>query len=333
MVDKQYPPISVVMPVRNEEAYIERSLTAMLEQDYPGELEVLVMDGQSTDRTREIVAGIAARDPRVTLLANEERIPPAAMNQALREVRYAVIARMDGHSVAPPHYLRLCYDLLDSRKADCAGGRWNYAGETYIARAIGAAMESRFGTGTADWRGAVEVRAADTVPYGMWRLETLVKLGGFDVPSYPNEDYELAYRLRAAGGTIFYSPDIYVTYYSRKNLGDVWWQYFRYGIGKTMVLRKHPRSFRLRQGMAPLLVAGLVGGGIAAWFGPIWQWLYVSTVSLYLMLVILFSIRQAARRGWRYLPMLPLIFMILHVAWGVGFWVGVGKWMAGGREA
>ncbi len=328
--DSDWPPISVVMPVRNEAAFIARSLGAMLAQDYPPDrVEIIVVDGQSDDDTRRIVAGIAARDPRVRLLDNPRRIIPAALNLGIQAARYPLIARMDGHTIAAPDYLRQCGRAMAESGADCVGGRWEYTGEGWAGRAIAAAMESRFGVGTSRWRGAAASGEADTVPYGFYRRERLLALGGFDETYLTNEDYELNYRLRAAGGCIVYSPDIRMTYYVRPGLLALGRQYFRYGYWKVRMLGQHPRSLQPRQLAPPLLVAGLVTGAILQAAGGFWRLLYIMALGIYLLLVMLFSLRQAARHGWRLLPAIPLVFLILHLAWGLGFWYAF--WQTGWR--
>lgn len=326
MSEQAWPPVSVVMPVRNEAEFIERSLGAMLGQDYPGEIEVIVVDGMSDDDTRAVVGRIAARDPRVRLLDNLRRIVPAALNIGISAARHPIIARMDGHTQASPDYLRKCIHLIQTSGADGVGGRWDYAGLTYTSRAIGAAMESPFGAGTAAWRKADAPRDVDTVPFGVWRRADVLRLGGFDERLVRNQDYEFNYRLRAAGGRIRYSPDIVTTYYSRKNLLALGRQYFQYGVWKARVLKMHPGSLRLRHLAPPLFAAGLVIGAALLPFGALWRWLYGGALAVYGLLALGFSLLQAARHGWRYLPVLPAAFFILHTAWGFGFWAGVWRW-------
>lgn len=322
-----WPFISVVMPVRNEAGFIAHSLGAMLGQDYPPDrLEVIAVDGQSDDGTREIIAGIAACDPRVRLVDNPRRIIPAALNVGIRAARHPLIARMDGHTIAAPDYLRRGVEALVASGADCVGGRWEYAGEGWMGRAIAAAMESRFGVGTGRWRGPA-AGEADTVPYGFYYRERLLALGGFDEAYLANEDYELNYRLRASGGRVFYSPAIRMTYYVRPSLIALRKQYFRYGHWKARMFRQHPRSLRPRQLAAPLLVAGLVAGAALQTAGGFWRAAYVTVVGLYLLLAVVFSLRQASRRGWQLLPGILTAFLVLHLAWGMGFWHGVWRWM------
>jgi succinoglycan biosynthesis protein ExoA len=331
MTAREWPSISVVMPIRNEAAFIARSLGAMCAQNYPGEVEILCVDGMSDDGTREIISRMAANDERIRLIDNPKRTTPTALNIGIHEARHDLVARMDGHTIAPPDYLQRCVEILIETRADCVGGRWEYVSETFIAGAIAAAIDSRFGVGTAQWRGAKTAGETDTVPFGLWRRERMLALGGFDETLVRNQDYEFNYRLRAAGGHIYYSPEIVSTYYSRQGLGTLWRQYFQYGLWKARVLQIHPDSFRWRHGAAPLFVAGLVVGAILSLFGGLWRLLYGAALLVYLALAAFFSIRQAARHGWRYLPLIPLVFVILHVAWGMGFWVGVWRWWLRGE--
>lgn len=326
MVLKKYPGVTVIMPIRNEAAFIERSLGAMLAQDYPGEIEIICVDGMSDDGTRDIISCMAANDGRIRLLDNPKRITPTALNIGIHEARYEFIARMDGHAVAPLNYLRRCVEVLHHTGTDCVGGRLEYVTETFVAGAIAAAMDSMFGVGTAQWRGAKTAGKTDTVPFGLWHRERMLALGGFDETLIRNQDYEFNYRLSAVGGRIYYSPDIRVIYHSRQTLRALWRQYFQYGVWKARVIKMHPASFRWRHGVAPFFVAGLAVGAALSLFGGLWRVLYGAALVLYLVLTAFFSVRQAARHGWRYLPVIPLVFVILHTAWGTGFWVGVWRW-------
>jgi succinoglycan biosynthesis protein ExoA len=315
----QYPPVSIIMPILNEADYIERSLSAMLNQDYPGQIEVLCIDGMSDDGTRDIVLQMANDDARIRLIDNPKRIIPAAVNLGFREASFDLVARMDG-------YLSRCIVALEKSAANCVGGQWIYVGDTFITRAIGAAMDSQFGVGTAMWRGGSQPGEVDTVPYGMWRRSKVLELGGFNENVQINEDYEFAYRFRSAGNIIYYSPDISTEYHPRQSLSALWRQYHKYGLWKARVLKLHPDSFRLRHGIAPLFVAGLVIGAILS---PLWwgfRWIYGRAVLLYLLLSLIFAAQQAARHGWQYFPLIPLIFAILHLSWGIGFFVGVWRW-------
>lgn len=327
MADADLPTISVVMPVRNEAAFITLSLGAMLQQDYPAsKIEFLVVDGMSEDGTRDIVEQMAAADARIRLVDNPRRIIPAALNVGLHAARNEFVARMDGHSIAAPDYLRRCVQVLRASGADNVGGRWDYVGDSYVGSAIAAAMDSRFGVGSSRWRGSEAGGEADTVPYGFMRRERMLELGGFDERFLANEDYEFNYRLRSSGGRITYSPTIRMAYHVRPSLATLWRQYRNYGFWKARTLRVHPASVQLRQLVPPLFVLGLVTGWLLLVLGAPWGWLYLAGVGAYVFLALLFAARQATRHGWRLFLLIPPVFATLHVAWGTGFLVGVVRW-------
>lgn len=312
------PLVTVVMPVYNEERFIDRSLDAVLRQDYP-RLEVLVVDGRSTDRTPQIVKAAAERDSRVRLLDNPGRIQSRALNLALNAAQGDVIARVDGHTIIAPDYISRCvYHLLETG-ADNVGGPQSFAGTTPMGRAIAAAYRSAFSVPS---RFTISQQAlyVDTVYMGAWPRSLFERVGLFDEELAANEDYELNYRIRKAGGRIYLSPDIRSDYYGRQTLGALWHQFFQYGRGKFRVLVKHPASARPRHVVAPAFVAVLVIGGLLAplsrWMARLWLLVLVS----YSLVNVIVSIRQAARNGWGLLPRLPLVFACIHLAWGSGFW-------------
>jgi cellulose synthase/poly-beta-1,6-N-acetylglucosamine synthase-like glycosyltransferase len=322
----QWPPVTVVVPARNEEAYIETSLGALLDQDYEGELEFLVVDGMSDDATCQIVKRMREVDPRIRLVPNPARITPAALNLGAREASHTLITIVGAHTLAPRDFVRQCVLEQQRSNADLVGGTITVEGRTYLAQAIAVGMESMFGVGTAAWRGAAMPRDTDTVPFGLVERERVIELGGFDETLVRNQDYEFNYRLRQSGGRIRYSPKITTVYYSRQNLRTLWRQYFQYGVWKARVVQMHPKSLQLRQMVAPLFVSGLLVGGLLVPLGAIWRWIYAVALGAYLMLALFFSAQQARRRGWRYFLVIPLVFLTMHVAWGLGFLVGVWHW-------
>jgi len=319
------------MPVYNEAAFIERSLGAVLAQDYPAErVEVLVVDGGSTDTTVSLVAVMAARDPRVRLLANPGRIQARAMNVGLDHAQGDVIVRVDGHTVIAPDYVRRCVECLETTGAQNVGGPQRFEATTPLGRAIAAAYRSPFSVPS---RFTVSQRAevVDTVYMGAWPRTVFDHVGRFDESLAVNEDYELNYRIRRAGGRIYLSPDIRSRYYGRQTLGALWRQFFRYGAWKCRVLAQHPRSARPRHLVAPVFVAALVGGGLLGVFSRPIRRLWATVVGLYLAANGLASAREAARGDWALLGRLPLVFTTMHIAWGSGFWAAALRRFARGQ--
>ena len=324
MSAENYPFVTVIMPVYNEEAFIARSLGAVLAQDYPPErFEILVVDGMSQDATRRVVQSLPNAQ-RVRIIDNPQRMQAAAMNIALPYAKGEVIVRVDGHTIIAPDYLRACVRALQNTGAWNVGGGMHPVGETPMGKAIAAAGRSAFAVPTA-FHVSQQPAYTDTVYMGAWWRWALERVGGFDPNFAINEDYELNYRIRAAGGKIYFSPEIRSDYHCRQTLAALWRQYYRYGIGRVQTLRKHPRSLRARQLAAPLFVAGIFGGALIAPFNAALRALWLLGLALYGVGNLFFSWRTARRHGIDHLPRLPLVFLTIHTAWGLGFWRGVLK--------
>ncbi|WP_198299644.1 glycosyltransferase family 2 protein [Tumebacillus avium] len=314
------PFVTVIMPVRNEEPYLAGCLDSLFATDYPIErLEMLVIDGNSTDRTREIAADYQQRYPCLRLLDNPQQLQVAALNIGIQQARGEIIMRMDAHTEYPSDYIRLCVTLLLASRADNVGGVLEAAGRTYFGKAAALAVTSPFGAGDAKYRTATREAWVDTIFPGVWRKEKLLALGGFSEAWEVNEDYELNCRLRAEGGKLLLSPVISCRYYVREEIGALARQYFRYGHWKVKTLVVHPDSLRWRQLAAPLLVLGLAVSALIAWWWPV---LGMLLPALYLLANLVAS----APKGWRYLPVLPLVFLTIHLGWGIGFLSGICKW-------
>lgn len=316
--------VSVLIPMRDEEASIARCLDSVLVNDYPQDrLEILVIDGMSRDRSREIVRGYAGSYPLVRLLDNEKRIIPTALNVGIREAQGDVIIRMDAHTVYASDYVRRCVKLLETTEAASVGGLQRAVGTGYRSRAIALATTTPFGIGGAPFRHTEGILWVDTVYLGAWRKSTLVELGGFDESWLVNEDYELNVRLRQAGGKILLSPDIRCWYHVRPTLRELARQWLRYGFWKVKTLVAHPESLQGRQLAPPALVAALV---LSLGLLPLRWPLGIVVPVLYLCANLVAAVWTAARRGWNYLPLLPLAFATIHLSWGAGFLAGLIKW-------
>jgi glycosyltransferase involved in cell wall biosynthesis len=315
--------VSVIMPVHNEVQFLPRCLDSLLANDYPGELvEVLVADGMSTDRSREILADYARRFPCIRVFDNPGRTAPAGLNLAIRQARGDIIVRVDAHTVFAPDYLRQCVHLLRTTVASNVGGPQRSAGCDYESHAIAIATTSRFAAGDAKFRFSNEQAWVETVYLGAWWKQTLLELGGFDEDWVVNQDFELNHRLRLAGGKILLSPTVKCQYFVRPSLFALAKQYFRYGLWKVKTIKAYPESLRWRQLIAPAFAAALLALLLVSeWTGlpALFLALFYSSANL------LASAACAKKHGWRYLPMLPLCFATLHLAWGAGFWAGLFK--------
>lgn len=318
------PFVSILIPVRNESAHIEKVLQAVLGQDYPANLlEVYVMDGHSTDNTKILVADFQQRFANVYLIDNPQRIVPAGMNLALVRARGDIIIRVDGHTIIAPDYVRQCVSAIQDSGADNAGGKMSPVGRTPFGQAVVIATSSPFGIGNARFHYSDQVEWVDTVYLGAWRREVFQRVGLFDEEMVRDQDDEFNYRLRASGGRILLDPRIRSTYTVRSTPRALWKQYFQYGYWKVRVLQKHPRQMSPRQFVPPLFVLALLLGLAGSAFSPPGRGFLALIVGLYLLADLAAALLTSARRGWKHLPRLPLVFAILHLSYGCGFLAGL----------
>lgn len=328
-----HPLVTVVVPMRNEAAGIVDCLASILASAPPGhDLELLVLDGQSTDHSAQLVQQLAQRDSRVILLDNPARLQADAFNIGLAAARGRYLVRMDAHTLYEANYIAESVRLLEETGAANVGGVQRATGTNPTSRAIAAAVSSRFAAGDAAYRHATEPAWVDTVYLGAWRTSTLRELGGMRPGWAVNEDYEMNVRLRAAGGRIYLSPTIRSTYFVRGSLAKLARQYLRYGFWKVRTLRMHPGSLRWRQLVAPAFALSLLLTPLTVLlFGPA---LGVLHLVAYAVANLIASLLVASRTEWRHLVRLPLIFLVVHAGWGFGFLAGWCYWpLKGPREA
>ncbi len=347
--NRQLPFVSVIMPIRNEAAYIERSLSAVLAQDYPADrMEILVVDGMSDDGTRELVRQIGAkvpppstshqlsatsyRPPPIRFLDNPSRIVPTALNIGLRHARGDIIIRVDGHCEIPHDYVGRCVEGLQNYSAECFGGQLETVGETWTARATALAQSSPFGVGNARFRtGSKDPMQVDTVAFGAYRREVFERIGSFDENFLRNQDYEFNHRLIKAGGRIFLTPELRTVYYVRSTLSKLWRQYFQYGYWKVQTLKKHPDSLKVRQLVPPLFILSIIAGIIAGlWKGQ--MVLLGSILTVYLISALTAATFAVSKRNHLHTSVVGcirlaitvvVVFAVLHLSWGMGFLWGV----------
>jgi succinoglycan biosynthesis protein ExoA len=318
--------VSILMPTRNEAAFIERSLGAVLAQDYPHDrMEVLVADGMSTDSTREIVLRMqASSDVPVTIVDNKGRIAPAGLNAALRRARGDVIVRVDGHCRIARDYVARCVECLRDRGVAGVGGPIETIGDNSVSEAIAFAMSSTFGVGGSAFRTIKDREIlVDTVAFPAYTRQALELAGPFDEELIRNQDDEYNYRLRELGGEILLSPKIRSQYFSRNSIRSLWRQYYQYGFWKVRVMQKHHRQMRPRQFVPPAFTAILSASALLATFSLIGRWVLSLVCAAYLITNLRATLWLAIKHGWRFLPLLPLVFATLHLSYGFGFLSGL----------
>jgi cellulose synthase/poly-beta-1,6-N-acetylglucosamine synthase-like glycosyltransferase len=315
------------MPIRNEAAFIERSLAAVLAQDYPPDrLEVIVADGLSTDGSRQIVQTLQTQHENLRLLDNPGRITSAGLNACLAQARGEILVRVDGHCEISRDYVRRCVEHLRSDGIDCVGGPLETVAETNPGQGIALAMQSPFGVGGAAFRiGAKKTMLTDTVAFPAYKRSVIEQAGPFDEEMRCNEDDEYSYRLLKLGATILLASNVRSQYYCRNNLHSLWRQYFRYGYWKVRVLQKHPRQMKLRQFIPAAFIIALFAAMALAFFFPTVRILPALVAGAYAAANVSASIWTACKGNWKQAVFLPIVFGTLHLSYGMGFLAGMAR--------
>jgi succinoglycan biosynthesis protein ExoA len=318
------PLVTIAMPAFNEEHYIEACIASVQAQDYPADrIEILVADGRSTDRTREIIERLTAADPRIRLVDNPERLQAAGLNRVVREARGDVIVRMDVHCEYAPTYVRRCVETLERTGADNVGGAQRARARTFFQKALCAALESPLGVGGARYRSADQEGYVDTVFLGAFRRRVFETVGLYDPNAITNEDAELNQRLIATGGKVYLSPEIEVHYYPRDSFTALAKQYYKYGRGRARTLLKLGRFLGLRP-MVPFFM--VVGGAALILLPPLWP-IAPAAAAAYLLATGAEAVRVGRRAGAAAIPVVWGILPVLHVSHGVGFAAGLARYL------
>ncbi|MCH5309929.1 MAG: glycosyltransferase family 2 protein [Prevotella sp.] len=326
--------VSVICPVFNEERFIEACILSILSQDYPQDsLEVLFVDGRSTDNTRGIIERYAREYPFIRLIDNPQRTVPYALNKGLAEATGEVIIRLDGHCTYPTDYMSELVKQLYALNADNVGGVWNTqpAKETPVCQAIALASSHPFGVGGSMHKiGAYRIVETDTVPFGCYRREVFDRIGLFDVDLVRNQDDEFNGRLIKKGGKIFLIPHVIINYTARDTLGKMCKMYYQYGLYKPLVNRKLGAPATVRQFFPLLFLLGLVIGGIGSLFFPWVLYIYIGVLLLYLFIGLTVGSMCAIRIHRPVLALLmPYVFLSIHLSYGFGYLMGIFHLMSG----
>lgn len=321
--ENRWPPVSVVLAVRNEEHHLLTTVRHVLSQRYPGEIELVIAIGLSTDRTPEIAHEIAAADPRVRLVGNPAGTTPSGLNAAIRHARHNIIVRVDARGLLDLDYVRLAVEVLDETGANNVGGVLVAHGETPFEQAIARAMTSWIGIGSGGGRFDPDGSpgAVDTVYLGVFRRSVLDRLGGYDENLIRTQDWELNYRIRRDGGTVWCDPRLRVTYRPRPSLASMAAQFYSNGRWRRAVARLHPGTLRFRYLAPPVTTVGCLAGVVLGLVGMVASPLMVawSVPAAYLLAIVIGSTiagRDLPGRAWLWLP---LVLVVMHLAWGIGF--------------
>lgn len=341
MIEKN-PLVTVVMPCLNEEAYIEKALRSLLDDWAIRNCEVLVVDGGSTDRTKQVIGRLIRNPPEtsermkaiIRLLDNRDRTASCGMNLGIAQAAGKIIVRADAHCLFPPEYARRCVELLTDTSAANAGGVMVARGEGGRTQtAIALAMRHPLGRGDAAFRRMVFKGEAEGVIFGTFRKALFDEIGGYDLKARANEDSELNVRILRAGKKIYLDSDIKIIYFPRKTLGGLASQYFRYGRGRARTTIRHGRLTSWRQAAAPMLLLVIAYSVVRAVMGQPVHLLIPAAYALGLAAAALLTLDREAGAGETEQPPIPLrmrltvatAWGVMHICWSAGFLFGLVK--------
>ena len=321
--------VSILIPCYQERNFIGQCLKSVLAFELPQSttIEVLVLDGMSTDGTREIVREVAARDARVRLVDNPKRIQSEALNLGISVARGEYVMRLDAHSFYPTNYLALCLETAVRTGADNTGGvvTTMRRGDGYQAALVQALITHKFGVGNSGFRTDAMEGPADTVPYGFFRREIFSKVGLFDLRLLRAQDYEMNRRIINSGGKIWRNPAIDIEYYPQPDFASFIRKQFMYEAPYNAYMwYVAPYSFALRHAITAVFALGVVGGLLLSPFSSIIRTTFILVMALYFVLAIVAAAQQAIRyREPRHILFLPLSFFAYHFLHGLGVIVGL----------
>lgn len=339
MIQREWPGVSYVMPVLNEAQYLEGAVRAVLAQEYPGAHELVLALGPSKDGTTEIAERLAAQDARVRLVDNPAIDIPAGLNTAIAAAQHEIIVRVDAHSELTPGYTRRAVETLERTQAVNVGGFMQAIGAGGFQRAVAHAYNSPIGLGGGAYHSGAAEGPAESAYLGVFRRPAVRAVGGYDESLRRGEDWELNLRLREAGGTVWFDPELSVAYWPRETWTKLHRQFRSTGVWRGELVRRYGGKNSLRYFAPPLLVVadiltlvlaivtailGALGSPAAFVLGVLTG--VVALVPLAHLVVILIATVTARLDGAaraRY----PLVLATMHIAWGLGFIQG---FVAGG---
>jgi len=306
--------ISVILPVLNEEKYLEDAVKAILAQRYDGKIEVILAVAPSVDKTAEIAQRLHINDPRVVIVENPTGRTAAGLNLAIAQSNYSIIVRVDGHSNIPENYCQLVSEILESTGAVNVGGVMAAQGQSLFERSVARAMRSPLGVGASRFHTGGNAGEVDTVYLGAFRKEALIAIGGFDERFTRPQDWELNFRLRQAGGVVYFDPRLVVTYRPRSTVRALSRQYFEYGRWRRVVSRRHQGTINYRYLAPPFTVAATTLSLLLGWLiSPV---LFTPAV-VYAVFILIASVLIGKSAGE--ILCLPTILLTMHISWGLGF--------------
>jgi len=314
MNDVITPAVSVILPILNEDQDLENCISAILQQDYAGEIEIILALGPSKDNTNQIASDLASKNSRIKLVNNPSGQTAKGLNLAIKESSNEIICRIDGHSEISPTYIKRAVEVLQKTGAVNVGGMMYADSSRGLQRTIAQAMRSRLGVGPSKFHTGGSAGESETVYLGTFKKSAILAAGGFDERYIRAQDWELNHRMRAQGGLIWFDPELKVTYRPRKSIFKLAKQYFQYGRWRRVIARQHQRTTNYRYLAPPVaVVVNIISLVTGVLLNPI---LFAPFIAYVLLLLIggLFIGQQFSDK-----LLMPLVLSTMHISWGIGF--------------
>lgn len=321
--------VAIIIPTLNEERYIADCIDSVVNQSFPFELvNLVIVDGGSSDRTCAIVEDFIRRYSNISLLHNPQKIQSIAFNIGVSATTEPYVIRLDAHALYDRLYVEKCIKWLEvNENYGNVGGRWIIKSRTnaLVAQANAILNQSKFGIGGAAYRTSETAGCVDTVPFGAFRRTVIEQIGGMRDDLARGEDNEYNNRIRKAGYQIYFDPSIVAIYFSRETVSAAAKQMYANGksIGVLVHLDITSVGFRHLVPLAFVLVLFL--GGIGALFSVVFAWILLTMLVLYFLCAMISTVYECRKFGWRYAIILPCLYFITHISYGLGTIVGLCK--------
>lgn len=309
--------LSVIIPTYNEADHIETVIESIDKLDRVSK-ELLIADGGSTDATCDKVLALRKRNPHIHLIQNPDKFVSHGFNRAFRQAQGEFISLVGAHAKYPKNYFSQCIQAIESGECDVAGGFIIHKGTNPVSEAISFAMGTHFGVGDSAFRTDRRKKYVDSVAFAVYARKVFQTAGLLDEELIRNQDDELHYRLNRAGFRILLLPELEIEYYVRGSFARLFSQYYQYGYYKPLVLRKVSSGLQARHVVPSLFVIYLVSLPLS-FLTPLW----LLPLGLYFLLCVMQSLR--ARTSLATILRIMLVFPILHIAYGLGFLIGLNR--------
>jgi len=314
MNNSTFPPVSVILPILNEERDLSNCISAILQQDYPSNIEVILALGPSKDKTTQIAEKLSELDSRIKLVNNPTGQTAAGLNLAIKASSYEIICRIDGHSEISNNYVKTAVEILQQKNAVNVGGLMHADSNTGLQRVIAQAMRSKLGVGSSKFHTGGSAGESDTVYLGTYKKSAVLAAGGFDERYIRAQDWELNYRLRKNGGLIWFDPRLQVTYRPRSTFKKLARQYFQYGRWRRVISRQHKNTVNFRYLAPPVaVIINLLSVFFTFTINPI----FITPFLIYLSTLIVGSLFIGRKVVDKLL--MPFVLATMHFSWGIGF--------------